>query len=196
MENKVLEKIKTLKHKDESIKLSGVYPWLLEQELDLLDGITIIGGRDFDYYAETPIYHIDGSAYYGTATVTLKSKTKLQEENKGSENIYTRTSFEFHGKMITDIPEVVECNDETLKELIGKGVLQLYYIGFKCYDYMQLIPFYAVSEGDVRRRALSIWGRYDDIKSDREVEDIEIRYADVFPYLYKVSEKQFVLNWR
>ena len=36
-----------------------------------------------------------------------------------------------------------------------------------------MIPFYVKNEWAARLRALSIWGRYDDIKTAEEVEEIQ-----------------------
>ena len=58
-----------------------------------------------------------------------------------------------------------------------------------------MIPFYAREELDVRRRALSIWGSYDDIKSGEDVEDIKSRFKESFKNSYEISNTYYVLDW-
>ena len=198
MEKKeIVEKVTGLKYKDETTKLFCVYPSLLESLFDFNgSGISPIGGRDLDYEGETADYYFSGSAYYGTCTVTKKyGKAKPKKE---SVDVYARTSFEFKGKMIENVPPAIllEKADEALRQKINEGNsgYKLWYISFVGYvGSATLYPFYAKGEWDVRKRALSIWGRYDDIKTAEYVEECKERYGDDFKRFYGISSDAYVL---
>ena len=193
MYQEFFDKLSKIKYKGESIVLNNVYPSLIESLFEFPNGIQIIGGRDLDYEARNCEYHISGSAYYGTCTFTRLTGPIKKEEKK--EDVYKRTSFEFKGRLIENVPSVVDCDENTLKTLVDNGVLFLYYICFQHYNITKMIPFYAREELDVRRRALSIWGSYDDIKSGEDVEDIKSRFKESFKNSYEISNTYYVLDW-
>ena len=193
----ILQKVNGLKYKDDTVKLSYVYPALLESLFDFNGaGISLIGGRDFDYEGETKDYHFSGSAYYGTCTVTKKyGKEKPKEEVV---DVYKRTSFEFKGKMIENVPPAIllEKADEALRQKINEknSGYKLWYISFAGYvGHATLYPFYAKGELDVRRRALSIWGRYDDIKTAEYIEGCKETYGKDFKRFYGINSDTYVL---
>jgi hypothetical protein len=188
----VLEQVEKLIYKEDEVKVVNVYPSLLEKIFDC--DMDIIGGRDLDYEGKTNEYYFLGSAYYGNCIITkLNGKQKPKEEKK-VEDVYTRTSFYNKGRLIENVPPVVECDETTLKELIENGTLKLYYIFFNRYS-TEMIPFYAKGEWDVRLRALSIWGSYDDIKTEEQVLKIKKSNEEIFKRCYYFSEKKYVLSW-
>lgn len=194
--SKIEKALKTLKYKDDSVKLSNIVPLDIDDYFtaELPHGVDIIGGRDFDYSASTSKYEIFGSAYYGTVTITLKVGKKKPKEK--TEDIYTRTSFERYGSIVENVKPVVECDSATRDSLVEQGILHLFYICFSSRGETTLYPFYAVSENDVRLRALSIWGSYDDIMSNAKVEELQKKYGDSFSRCYHISTyKTFVLDW-
>ena len=143
----ILLKVEALKYKDEEVTLTGVYPSLLEEIFNC--EMEIDGGRDFDYHCEFRGYEFSGSAYYGNCTVTkLTGKEKPKEDFPKQENVYTRTSFVRQNRLIENVPPVVDCTEETLKDLVNQGILHLYYIAFNNGS-SRLIPFYAKKEYDV-----------------------------------------------
>lgn len=193
----ILESLKTLKYKDDSITLRDVYPSLLESVLNLPNGFDVeSAGRDLDYGAETNGYEFSGSAYYGYCHVTKISGPERPKEEKAdeNENVYTRTSFYRDGRLIKDVPSVVKCNKELRDELLKNGTLKLFYICLGS-SYCEMIPFYVKNEWDARLRALSIWGRYDDIKTAEEVEEIKLKMGKDFDRSYSISKNYYVLDW-
>lgn len=188
----VLEQVNSLIYKEDEVKVINVSPSLLEEIFDC--NMDIIGGRDFDYEGKTKDYYFLGSAYYGNCTITkLNGKQKPKEEKKIEDN-FTRTSFSHRGRLIENVPPVVECDETTLKKLVDNGTLKLYYIFFNHYS-TEMIPFYAKGEWDVRLRALSIWGSYDDIKTEEQVLKIKESNEDIFKRCYYFSKKKYVLSW-
>lgn len=199
MTNKeIFDKVKSLKYKNDEITLVNVYPSLIEDIFDFPKGIDIIGGRDLDYEAENNEYYINGSAYYGKCTFTKKNgiERPIKEIKTSNDNKYTRTSFEKDGRLIENVPSVIECSLENLDELIKEHNLKLFYICFNGYCNSTLTRFYAKDERDVRLRALSIWGRYDDIKTEEQVKEIRDKYKDIFSRSYKIEDKFYVLDWK
>ena len=83
-----------------------------------------------------------------------------------------------------------------MDELIKEHNLKLFYICFNGYCNSTLTRFYAKDERDVRLRALSIWGRYDDIKTEEQVKEIRDKYKDIFSRSYKIEDKFYVLDWQ
>ena len=199
MTNKeIFDKVKSLKYKNDEITLVNVYPSLIEDIFDFPKGIDIIGGRDLDYEAENNEYYISGSAYYGKCTFTKKNgiERPIEEIKTSNDDKYTRTSFEKDGRLIENVPSVIECSLENLDELIKEHNLKLFYICFNGYCNSTLTRFYAKDERDVRLRALSIWGRYDDIKTEEQVKEIRDKYKDIFSRSYKIEDKFYVLDWQ
>lgn len=199
MEKKeIVEKVTGLKYKDETTKLFRVYPSLLESLFDFNgSGISPIGGRDLDYEGETADYYFSGSAYYGTCEVTKKHGKKKPKEVPI--DVYTRTSFEFNGRIIKDIPPAIRIQDvdeEMRQSVLNKdGDYRLWYISFVSYGIATLHPFYAKSEIDVVNRALSIWNKYDEIKTSALVEEAKERWGKDFSRLYKVQPDVYVLAY-
>ena len=188
----VLEKVNSLTYKEDEVKVTNVSPSLLEEIFDC--NMDIIGGRDFDYEGKTKEYYFLGSAYYGNCTITKLNGEQKPKEEKKIEDGYTRTSFYHRGRLIENVPPVVNCDENTLKELVDNGTLKLFYIFFnRCST--EMIPFYAKEEWDVRLRALSIWGQYDDIKTEEQVLKIKESNEDIFKRCYYFSEKKYVLSW-
>lgn len=190
--NMIIEKLAALKYKDDSIVVKDVYPSMLEDMFHFINDIQIIGGRDLDYEGETLDYIIGGSAYYGTCTFTKKRGEERPKEIE--ENVYTRTSFTYNDREINNVPPAVECSEQDLVELKNRKDLFQYYICFNSYGKSKMTLFYAKDEVDVRRRALSIWGRYDDIKTGEKVEELKQKYADRFNASYTISNKVYVLE--
>jgi hypothetical protein len=198
MEKKeIIDKVNGLKYKDETVKLSDVYPSLLESLFDFYGvGISPIGGRDLDYEGETSGYHFLGSAYYGTCTVTKKHGKKKPKE--AVVDTHTRKDFMCKGRMIENVPPAIllEKIDEELRRKIADADsgYKLWYISFVRYGgKAELYPFYAKDEWDVRHRALSIWGQYDDIKSTEYVEECKEKYGDNFKRFYGIRSDAYVL---
>ena len=205
-EKEILGKLKTLRYKDDSIILTDVYPAVLESIFDFNGGVRIIGGRDLDYEGETDEYIVSGSAYYGTCEFVKKyGETRPNEEMDcvaeipKQEDKYTRTSFEFKGRMIEHVPPAILCSNTMLlkiKQLEYKSgpKIKMFYIGFSRYGITMLHPFYANNERDVRYRALSIWGKYDDVYTKSDIERRQLEHGDeYFDHFYTIDEKVYVL---
>jgi len=77
MKEKIKEYVKTelakLSNGAEEVKLEGIYPSVLEELIDGFDwSYADTNGWQVDYWIKTYDYDIEGSMYYGTATIKLK----------------------------------------------------------------------------------------------------------------------------
>lgn len=189
--NKIKEALSTLKYYEDMVTITGVCPCDIEEYFNI--DVVLEGGRDFDYYASTDKYSINGSAFYGKVEITLTVGKERPNEEETNNDIYTRTSFVLHGQTIKNVKPVVECDDETRDSLVAQGILHQYYICFSSRGETTLYPFYAKSENDVRLRALSIWGSYDDIMTKEKVEELQNKYLESFARSYHISTIELTL---
>jgi hypothetical protein len=77
MKEKIKEYVKTelakLSNGAEEIKLEGIYTSVLEELIDGFDlAYADTNGWQGDYWLKTYDYDIEGSMYYGTATIRIK----------------------------------------------------------------------------------------------------------------------------
>lgn len=196
----IKERLKQLKYKDDNITLDNVYPSLLESVLGGFNDGYEINGYDCDYWAETDEYSISGCMRYGTAEITLKiGEEKTIDENLDEivENVYTRSSFSLDRLSITNVPPVIECDEETLEKLKDNETLKPFYIVFVNYSLKcDYVIIYAKKEHDARLRAFSIWGRkWDDIRDEKKwKETVDFHKGNIDDF-YKKKENDLILKW-
>lgn len=68
----IREKVKLLKTPEDKIKLTEVYPSIIEEALGEFEECPEINGWQCDYWAKIGRYAIFGTMYYGTAEIRLR----------------------------------------------------------------------------------------------------------------------------
>jgi hypothetical protein len=75
VEEYVKSELKKLSNGVKEVKLEGIYTSVLEELIDGFDlAYADMNGWQGDYWLKTYDYEIEGSMYYGTATVSLKDE--------------------------------------------------------------------------------------------------------------------------
>lgn len=131
IEEKLIEYIKKnvskLKKDGDNVKLENVNPYLIEKAIGDFDDGYDLNGYDCDYWANIGQYSIFGCMRYGTATISLKSKSnddieedtcKILNRNNQNEN---KTKDDL-GYKIVEMNEINEINE--MKE---KGLSEFYF---------------------------------------------------------------------
>lgn len=200
-----LEKeLQELKYMEDSLYLTNVVPIDLAHQLggDYND-IDIIGGRDLDYEGKFGKYYVNGSALYGTCSIYLINAPKKPKEivKKEIEDIeykkYKATLCEKNGRLIKNIPPIRDnVSDMELNELLEKGILKPFYLFPHTNSPYHI--FYAKDEWDVRDRAIAIWGSFNDIKNEQNMQETLEFYKKYPKYMWpkiSIENPVFVLDW-
>jgi hypothetical protein len=107
-------------------------------------------------------------------------------------NKHTRPSFNFPSGRVEYTPPAILCDEEMIENLSDK--YHLYYVGISSDGITTLYPFYSEYERDVKWRALSIWGKYDEIIDKQQVEYRRKVHGDNFDRYYQISEKTYLIS--